>query len=318
MGEAVSLSGERPPGERKPTEAVLVKLIASYREVYAEQVRRAGAAAVRVVQESSPQQGVNWMSVQAAYVDELTPILPVLMGAVADAVRLGASRVWRRGEHAEVVDVIVLAATRRAADARERWLRKMARDYVGNVLMPMLGLPRPTRRALAGWDGAGQPRFVAVSPSDFNVGEPLKEFVFTQDQLDDLSARGARFGNVRVVEATEHDVWKGDDLGFIGAASAAGSDRFRWRTSPDDLVCPVCSALDGEEFSAAEAASISEDRGLYAHCRCRCWFETVDMGEEREGGEDEGPAGGVLLAPGLLLEVLGLRQRAKPQRPPKR
>lgn len=270
---------------RKPTERHLDRIIDQYRREYTTHSRNAVDAAVRLARETGP--SLTLHEARGAFLRELNPILEEMKPHVDLAVRLGASRFPETPTR--VVDQSAAVIVPRVRDERAGWLTKMAGDFVHRVLAPALGLGAGANLL---WDvaheddGAGGPppgrgpvptgSDGGVSPNDFVTTSPDGTFTFTQTALDDLQERGYTFAKLRAVEATESDVWSGDDLGYISAAQHAGVTTLEWRTSPDDLVCPICSELDGETYTVPEAAMVSADRATATHCRCRCWFSSTD------------------------------------------
>lgn len=292
--------GNQGVRERKPTEPHLERLIQGYVEAYLEAARAAAEAAVEVLRQGGTL-GVRLPEAREAYLKALLPILDQLDAIVADAVRLGAARRWDPRERGDDIERLVALIVPQVRRRREYWLRKMATDFVRTVLLPALeaepedGEPRVAGYALPGFrareglfpvekreffreieffqreteiEEAGDERVV-------KLGFPEKEYEFPQDFLDELLEKGYRFGNVRAIEATEHDVWNGDDVAYIEACREDGVQFFIWRTGEDPLVCPMCDELDGERYSPAEAEQASADRGGHTHCRCRCYFEAV-------------------------------------------
>ena len=251
--------------ERKPTERHLDRLIAAYRREYLAAGRAAVEAATGKLREEGRHTSLS--VVREAFERHTLPLLDSMEPHVEVAVRLGAARVPGERERDDKLVARIVPGVRRA---RAAWLRKMSGDFVTRVLAPGLDLKPRTEAAARAAEGD------LFEPEDFDLGEPIETYLFPEEVLQSLMSRGYSFVRVRAVEATEHDVWKGDDLGFIGAAREEGRTTFRWRASPDDLVCPVCDGLDGETFTASEAERASADRALVSHCRCRCWFDTVD------------------------------------------
>ena len=56
------------------------------------------------------------------------------------------------------------------------------------------------------------------------------------------------------------------------AAKKYGIDKIIWRTSRDELVCPICLPLDGEQKKINESF---DGYTIPAHPNCRCFFEEV-------------------------------------------
>ena len=57
-----------------------------------------------------------------------------------------------------------------------------------------------------------------------------------------------------------------------------------WNTANDELVCPICGPLDGEQVKLKDEFFGGFD-GPPAHPRCRCWLTPVVIGD-RETGPD--------------------------------
>jgi SPP1 gp7 family putative phage head morphogenesis protein len=49
---------------------------------------------------------------------------------------------------------------------------------------------------------------------------------------------------------------------------------FVFNASPDELVCPECEDLDGNEYAVADDVPIPE----HPQCRCYCTFQPDDSG----------------------------------------
>lgn len=269
--------------ERKPTERSLNVLIMQYRSLYDEHAQRAVNAAVEVLKHGGAV-GVRLAEAREAYLRALLPLLDHLDAIVADAVRLGASRRWHPVRDREDIERLVSIIVPRVRERRLGWLKKMASDFIRTIVLPALApeaqagpgdAPSGASVAAAlGWEAAEGGEF---PPSAFTVKDPDKVYDFDPRTLLDLLRRGYRFGKVRAVEATEHDVWNGDDVAYIEASREDGVAEFMWRTSEDAVVCPICDELEGELYTPGDAARASEDRGLHSHCRCRCWFEAVEQ-----------------------------------------
>lgn len=284
VGAAKGPLGNQGVRERKPTEKHLERLIQGYVDAYLEAARAAALAAVEVLRQGGTL-NVRLPEAREAYLKALLPILDQLDAIVADAVRLGAARRWDPRERGDDIERLVSLIVPQVRQRREYWLRKMATDFVRTVLSPALeadpgdGEPRVAGSRLPGFDAAvPDPSFTIVGPRPgfVELGDPDKEYEFSEEMLDELLAKGYRFAKVRAVEATEHDVFNGDDIAYIEASREDGVQSFVWMTSEDPLVCPICDDLDGQVFTPAEAEQASADRATYSHCRCRCWFRADD------------------------------------------
>lgn len=279
----------KPSPERKPTEKLLNALISSYLKVYRLKGRAAVEAALRVLREQGKQ--VRAKDVEEAFLEASMPLVEDLMPYVEDAIRLGAARVKDPRETRALLELIVREYAEQVREARAYWLRKMARDFT-KLVLKSLGVEGSNSRAhsTAGASPGNPPSpgegFTADTLDDV-LEDALRDFSteddadvgvyeFEPDFLNTLLQKGYTFIEVRAVEATEHDIWKGDDVGYIRVAAGEGVIRFRWRVSPDDKVCPICQDFDAMEVDAQEAERMSADRGVVSHCRCRCWWEAVD------------------------------------------
>ena len=60
----------------------------------------------------------------------------------------------------------------------------------------------------------------------------------------------------------------------------------RWNTANDELVCPICGPLDGQEVKIGATFKGDIDNPP-AHPRCRCWITPVVIGEIKTKAEAE-------------------------------
>jgi SPP1 gp7 family putative phage head morphogenesis protein len=108
------------------------------------------------------------------------------------------------------------------------------------------------------------------------VQQAMQEWINSGAPLSSLEAQLAPiFGEVRaaMIAATETtrvyaeaNVMAWDSTGVV--------DGRKWMTAEDDLVCPICGALDGEERANGEAFApdIQDPPG---HVNCRCWINPI-------------------------------------------
>lgn len=282
--------------DRKPTEASLEVLIDDYRSAYIEHSERAVEAAVEVLEEGGAL-AVRVVEAREAFLRELLPILEYLEAVVSDAVRIGAARRWDPTERGRDIERLVEKILPVILAKRQKWLEKMATDFVTREVLPVIDPDDAEQHVLRSheaargfsmtWraqapdeptsgDGVVGPYSGPVEPGSFIITDPDKVYEFDPRILRELLERGYRFAKVRAVEATEHDVWFGDDLAYVEASREDGVSGFIWMTSEDPLVCPVCDELDGVILSPGEAEDVARDRVAWTHCRCRCWLDAVE------------------------------------------
>lgn len=59
---------------------------------------------------------------------------------------------------------------------------------------------------------------------------------------------------------------------YISSANKLGIEKFIWNISPDDKVCEICMALDGEEISLEESYDAIPSK---SHPSCRCFLSSL-------------------------------------------
>jgi SPP1 gp7 family putative phage head morphogenesis protein len=88
------------------------------------------------------------------------------------------------------------------------------------------------------------------------------------------------FGSVRAGMIATTEVTRAFAEGNKMAWESTGVvDSMKWCTGEDDLVCPVCSELDGKVVSMGEMFAPDIDIPP-AHVNCRCWIQPV-VSEEK-------------------------------------
>lgn len=127
------------------------------------------------------------------------------------------------------------------------------------------------------------------------LGEAIADWAATDEGLPGLTARLEKFipttlpdGKViadraELIASTEATRVFAE--GNVAAWESQGVERHRWNTANDELVCPVCGALDGQvrrldEPFDADGLQIMRPA---AHPRCRCWTTPV-VGDEGDDG----------------------------------
>ena len=104
-------------------------------------------------------------------------------------------------------------------------------------------------------------------------GEPLPHL---ERALESIYG-SARASRIAVTETTR--IYADGNMAAWESSGVVGSRR--WMTARDDLVCPICSALDGEERGMDEPFG----EGFLdapVHVNCRCWLQPV-VDEESVG-----------------------------------
>lgn len=86
---------------------------------------------------------------------------------------------------------------------------------------------------------------------------------------------------IAVTEVTRA-AWEGEKLSVAEAKRIGLEMRGIWRTNKDELVCDICSELDGKPDT-----EWGEYDGPPAHPRCRCWAVHEWVGEPAEAEEAE-------------------------------
>lgn len=110
-------------------------------------------------------------------------------------------------------------------------------------------------------------RMVSQSVSRWiDNGEPL------EDLIDDLAPV---FGRARAELISSTEVTRAYTEGNRIAYHASGVvDKWEWRTSDDERVCPICGPLSGKQREMGEPFDIGIEAPP-AHPRCRCWVVPV-------------------------------------------
>ncbi len=112
--------------------------------------------------------------------------------------------------------------------------------------------------------------------------DALSEWIESGDPLDELIStidESGFFGPVRSQMIAETEVTRafaeGNLIGWRESGAVSGK---RWRTGMDELVCPICAPLEGEEVALDDVFSDGNGEqhdGPPAHVRCRCWIQPV-------------------------------------------
>ena len=134
--------------------------------------------------------------------------------------------------------------------------RDWANQYVGELIGRIEETTRnQVRQAVAAW---------------VDNGEPLEALIRELEPT---------FGRARAELIASTEVTRAYAEGTQAAYREAGVvSRMRWRTATDELVCPVCGALNGVEAQIGEGFVNPQNQRLYtppAHPRCRCWIVPV-------------------------------------------
>jgi SPP1 gp7 family putative phage head morphogenesis protein len=114
-------------------------------------------------------------------------------------------------------------------------------------------------------------RFVTQAIADWiQSGQPLDKLVEVLRPM---------YGPVRaeMIAATEvtRAYAEGNQVAWQESGVVAG---MRWQSSRDELVCPICGPLHGQEVPLGSKFQHPESGQEYfppAHVRCRCWIAPV-------------------------------------------
>lgn len=119
-------------------------------------------------------------------------------------------------------------------------------------------------------------------------GEPLADLTDKLTEIFKSPVRAQMIASTevtRLYQVANEQSWRQAnvelDAGIVGA---------EWRTAVDELVCPICAPLDGQQRSLQSPGYLNpEDGQLYlmpAHVRCRCWEVPV---LSKPGSRQRGP-----------------------------
>lgn len=101
-------------------------------------------------------------------------------------------------------------------------------------------------------------------------GQPIDELINTLAPL---------YGDVRAEMISVTEVTRAFGEGNLVAWRESGVVHSkRWMTAEDELVCPICTPLDGEviELDSIDFSTLNGHVGSPpAHVRCRCWLQPV-------------------------------------------
>lgn len=102
--------------------------------------------------------------------------------------------------------------------------------------------------------------------------DALADWIASDAPLDDLLKQiEPMFGAVRAEMIGVTEVTRAFAVGNVEAWKASGLvAKQKWMTGRDELVCPTCGALDGNEFPLGDAEHTPP-----AHVRCRCYLQPV-------------------------------------------
>jgi SPP1 gp7 family putative phage head morphogenesis protein len=101
----------------------------------------------------------------------------------------------------------------------------------------------------------------------------------TFQQFSRRMAAGDIFSPVRSEMIAVTEVTRAFAQGNIAAWRESGVTQGKeWNTANDELVCPICGPLDGEEVGLDEKFPGNLE-GPPAHPRCRCWVTPVAIGD---------------------------------------
>lgn len=107
----------------------------------------------------------------------------------------------------------------------------------------------------------------------------VASFIQNQESIDDLVGRlsepGGPFSPQRAELVASTEVTRAFAEGNMASWRESGViERREWRTSNDEIVCPICGPLAGEVRGLDESFSGGIDNPP-AHPRCRCWLVAV-------------------------------------------
>lgn len=120
------------------------------------------------------------------------------------------------------------------------------------------------------------------STSEALVGEALSQWIETPgatmgDLVGLLSPRlDGNLYRADLIAVTE--TTRAYASGEMGAYRSAGIQRWRWNTNRDEMVCPVCRALNGQVAEIGQPFGVFRGQAFTSppsHPGCRCWVSPV-------------------------------------------
>lgn len=134
--------------------------------------------------------------------------------------------------------------------------RDWANQYVGQLITGIEETTRAqVRQAVAAW---------------VDNGDPLETLIRELEPT---------FGRARAELIASTEVTRAYSEGTTAAYRAAGViERMEWRTAADEVVCPICGALNRQQAALGERFTNPNNGREYfppAHPRCRCWIVPV-------------------------------------------
>jgi SPP1 gp7 family putative phage head morphogenesis protein len=134
--------------------------------------------------------------------------------------------------------------------------RDWANQYVGELITNIQETTRAqVRQAVAAW---------------VDNGDPLETLIRELEPT---------FGRARAELIASTEVTKASAEGTTAAYQESGViDKMQWRTARDELVCPICGALNGVQAALGQPFENPQNGRSYmppAHPRCRCWIVPV-------------------------------------------
>jgi SPP1 gp7 family putative phage head morphogenesis protein len=130
-------------------------------------------------------------------------------------------------------------------------VRKWAQGYTYSLVHGITGTSRDLlQSAVSEW---------------ISTGQPLEELVATLEPM---------FGTVRAEMIAVTEVTRCFAEGNMETWRSSGVvGKMRWQTAQDELVCPICEPLAGEEADLGQG--FAEFGNPPAHVNCRCWIQPV-------------------------------------------